>query len=276
MAQPVKRQCKSISQAIVDTKILANRPGTKCARQETQPPAWHSQRNKSTNKKTMKLMNTIPQISAAEIGLAQNPEPRCPCLILTDVSGSMAGKPIAEVNAGQQRLKAKLVEDALACLRVELALVTFNENVTVAIDFCSPDNFNPPTLTASGGTHLGAAILKGLEMLNARTAEYRAAGISYYRPWLMLLTDAESGDDIAEAAQLVKEAESNRRLAFFGIGVLGANMNALGSLSLRPPLCLEGIKFQELFEWLSVNLSSVAVSRPGDQVPLTAPTWATV
>jgi uncharacterized protein YegL len=113
-------------------------------------------------------------------------------------------------------------------------------------------------------------------MLNARTAEYRAAGISYYRPWLMVLTDAESGDDIAEAAQLVKEAESKKRLAFFGIGVLGANKDALGSLSLRPPLCLEGIKFQELFEWLSVNLSSVAVSQPGDQVPLTAPTWAAV
>ena len=224
----------------------------------------------------MKQMNTTPQISAAEIGLAQNAEPRCPCLILTDVSGSIAGAPIAEVNAGLQRLKAKLVEDALACLRVELALVTFNENVTVEIDFCSPDNFTPPTLTASGGTHLGAAILKGLEMLNARTAEYRAAGISYYRPWLMVLTDAESGDDIAEAAQIVKEAESNRRLAFFGIGVLGANMDALGSLSLRPPLCLEGIKFQELFEWLSVNLSTVAVSQLGEQVPLTAPTWAAV
>ena len=221
-------------------------------------------------------MNTTPQISAAEIGLAQNAEPRCPCLILTDVSGSIAGAPIAEVNAGLQRLKAKLVEDALACLRVELALVIFNENVTVAIDFCSPDNFNPPTLTASGGTHLGAAILKGLEMLNTRTAEYRAAGVSSYRPWLMLLTDAESGDDIAEVARLVKEAESNRRLAFFGIGVLGANMDALGSLSLRPPLCLEGIKFQELFEWLSVNLSTVAVSQLGEQVPLTAPTWAAV
>lgn len=53
-------------------------------------------------------------------------------------------------------------------------------------------------------------------------------------------------------------------------------MDALGSLSLRPPLCLEGIKFQELFEWLSVNLSTVAVSQLGEQVPLTAPTWAAV
>jgi uncharacterized protein with von Willebrand factor type A (vWA) domain len=29
---------------------------------------------------------------------ALNPEPRCPCLLLLDVSGSMAGEPITELN----------------------------------------------------------------------------------------------------------------------------------------------------------------------------------
>jgi uncharacterized protein with von Willebrand factor type A (vWA) domain len=31
--------------------------------------------------------------------LAMNPEPRCPCLLLLDTSGSMRGKPMAELNA---------------------------------------------------------------------------------------------------------------------------------------------------------------------------------
>jgi len=224
-----------------------------------------------TNKQSKKQ-----QVGTDDVNFADNAEPRCACIILADVSGSMDGSPIAEVNAGLQQLKAKLVEDQLACLRVELALVTFNENVTVQVDFSSPDNFNPPTLTATGGTHLGAAILKGLDILNARTAEYRAAGTTQYRPWFLLLTDAKSDDDLSEAARLVKEAESQKRLSFFGVGVLGANMDELTGLSLRPPLHLEGLNFTGLFEWLSVNLSSVAVSRPGDQVPLTAPTWATV
>jgi uncharacterized protein YegL len=211
-----------------------------------------------------------------EIGFAQNPEPRCACLIVADRSGSMAGAPIAELNAGLQQLKSKLVEDPLACLRVELALVSFNHTTTVDADFCSPENFNPAALNASGGTFLNAAVLQGLEMLKNRTANYRAAGLSYYRPWLMVLTDGKSGDDVTEAARLVKEAETKKRLAFFGVGVQGADMDQLTSFSLRPPLCLEGIKFNELFEWLSVNLSSVAVSQPGDQVPLTPPTWAAV
>jgi uncharacterized protein YegL len=221
-------------------------------------------------------MNTTTPTGAADIEFAQNPEPRCPCVIIADCSGSMDGPPIIELNAGLQQLKTKLIEDALACLRVEIALVTFNDVAKVEVDFCTPENFNPPTLTAAGGTSLGAAILKGLEMLNSRRAEYRAAGINFYRPWLLCITDGKSGDDISEAARLVKEAESAKRLAFFGVGVLGADMDALTSLSSRPALCLEGINFPELFEWLSVNLGSVADSRPGDQVPLTAPTWAAV
>lgn len=224
----------------------------------------------------MNKMNTTTPSGAADIEFAQNPEPRCACVIVADRSGSMGGAPIAELNAGLNQLKANLIGDSLACLRVELALVSFSDSVKVEVDFCAPENFIPPTLTASGGTMLGAAILKGLEMLNSRRGEYRAAGISFYRPWLMCVTDAQSSDDISEAARVVKEAESQKRLAFFGVGVCGADMNVLASLCLRPPLSLEGIKFPELFEWLSVNLSSVAVSRPGDQVALTPPNWAAV
>ena len=211
-----------------------------------------------------------------QIGLAITQEPRCACLILADCSGSMFGNPIAELNAGLQQLKAMLLEDQLACLRVELALVAFNEQVSVKVDFCPPDQFNPPALDAAGGTMLGAALLQGLSMLKARIAEYSNAGNNFYRPWLICLTDGKPSDDISEAARQIKEAEAKKRVAFFGVGVQGANMADLGSISLRPPLQLEGLKFTELFEWLSVNLSSVADSRPGDQVALTPPGWSAV
>ena len=187
----------------------------------------------------------------------------------------MSGRPITEVNTGLELLKTNLIEDALTASRVEVALVSFNYDIKVEVDFCAPANFTPPTLHTSGGTNLGAAVVKALDILNARTAELRAAGVTYYRPWFLLLTDAKSVDDIAEAARLVQEAESKKRLSFFPVGVLGADMDALAKLSCREPLHLEGLKFAELFEWFSVNLASVAVSQPGEQVPLTAPNWAT-
>ena len=35
-----------------------------------------------------------------EIQFAENPEPRCPCILLADVSTSMYGDPIRELNEG--------------------------------------------------------------------------------------------------------------------------------------------------------------------------------
>ena len=212
----------------------------------------------------------------AGIEFATNPEPRCACLVLADTSGSMDGDPIAQLSAGLDGLKNNLIADPLACLRVELALVTFNASVRTEVDFCSPANFLPSPLRATGGTALGAGLIRALDMLEARRVSYRAAGLPYYRPWLVLITDAMATDDVTEAARRVKEAESNKRVAFFGIGVKTADMNKLAALSNRQPMHLDGLRFSDLFQWLSTSLSAVAVSRPGDQVPLPPPDWTTV
>ncbi|WP_206514438.1 hypothetical protein [Xanthomonas euvesicatoria] len=45
-------------------------------------------------------MSDFEQIPFAASDFAENPENRCPCLLLLDTSGSMAGKPIEQLNAG--------------------------------------------------------------------------------------------------------------------------------------------------------------------------------
>ena len=41
---------------------------------------------------------------------AENPEPRCPCVLLLDTSGSMQGDPINALNQGLQAFKDDLSE----------------------------------------------------------------------------------------------------------------------------------------------------------------------
>lgn len=65
------------------------------------------------------------QISFGTAEFADNPEPRCPCLLLLDVSGSMGGQPIAELDAGLTTFKDELAADTLAMKRVEVGIVTF-------------------------------------------------------------------------------------------------------------------------------------------------------
>ena len=49
-------------------------------------------------------MMTDEQIPFEFPDLVSNPEPRCPCLLLLDTSGSMSGRPLAELNEGGARL----------------------------------------------------------------------------------------------------------------------------------------------------------------------------
>ena len=113
---------------------------------------------------------------------AENPEPRVPCVLLLDVSGSMTGRPIAELNEGLLALKNTLAADSLASKRAEIAIVTFGGTVKVVQDFATVDRFRPPTLAASGLTPMGKAIETGLDMIDARKAVYRATGSPIIAP----------------------------------------------------------------------------------------------
>lgn len=180
------------------------------------------------------------QITFATSDFASNPEPRCPCILLLDVSGSMNGRPINELNAGLVTFRDELLADSLALKRVELGIVTFGP-VHVEQPFTSAANFFPPILFAQGDTPMGAAITKALDMVEERKREYRANGISYYRPWIFLITDGAPTDEWQAAANKVFQGEEDKKFAFFTIGVQGADMKTLAQISVRQPLSLQGL-----------------------------------
>jgi len=219
------------------------------------------------------------QIPFGTTAFADNPEPRCPCLLLLDTSGSMHGKPIDELNEGLRAFRDELLSDSLAVKRVEVGIITFGP-VKIQQDFMTADQFSAPQLYSSGDTPMGAAIVEGLELLNTRKAVYRANGISFFRPWVFLITDGAPTDAWAKAATMVREGEEQKKYSFFAVGVESANMDILKQISTREPLKLKGLQFRSLFQWLSNSMKSVSHSALGTEVPLQNPTapngWASV
>jgi uncharacterized protein YegL len=198
---------------------------------------------------------------------ADNPEPRCPGVLLLDTSSSMAGPPLAALDRGVCAFRDELLRDPVARQRVEVALVTFGSPVEVVQPFVPLDQFLPPPLQPRGLTPLGTGLLKALDLLEVRKAEYRKQGLPCFRPWVFLVTDGmpqgEPWEVTREALQRVKAAEAARKVVLFAVGVEGANTKFLARLAERPPLYLAGLRFVELFTWLSASAGRLASAASG-------------
>lgn len=211
--------------------------------------------------------------------LVDNPTARVPVCLCLDTSYSMFGDPINELNSGVKIFYEAVKNDEIAKYSVEIAVVTFGGVASQITDFCSIDRQRIPSLTVNGATPMGEAVKLSLELLDKRKKEYKNAGVDYFQPWLVIMTDGQPTTSWQQVALEVANLVNSKQLSVFAIGIGDqADMSILSQFSpKRQPLKLKGLNFNAFFEWLSRSVSAVSNSTPGQEIPLPVPAgWSTV
>ena len=203
-----------------------------------------------------------------------NYEQKCPLILVLDVSSSMAGKPIEELNRGIKIFQTRIQNDPVASARLETAILTFGNEIKLIRNFSLFDGNSIETLTANGLTPMAEALKSAIKELNSCKALYKAQGQQYFRPYILLMTDGaptSSQEQIEEVTKEIQAGVDNNHFNFWAFGVEGADMDLLRKIS-HPgfaPQKLKGINFGEFFEWLSHSISKITASRSGEQVDIT-------
>lgn len=210
----------------------------------------------------------------ANLEFAENREARIPIVLVLDCSDSMMEKregelrtPFEALNGGLDTLWAALHGDDLAKRRAEVSFITFGSDVSQPTDFATVEDMVLPELAPMGVTSLAEALEVAMDAIEDRKRVYKDEGIQYYRPILMVISDGlpTSKDSAVEAAsQRLKEFTERKKLTFMPIAVDGADVELMGRLSGKPAARLQGMKFDELFQWLSASIAIVSASRPGN------------
>lgn len=232
--------------------------------------------------------------------LVNNPTARVPICLCLDTSDSMLavegdcvqtgetifrdGKMWNIVTGGTTRLEElekgielfyqAIREDEVAVFSAEICIVTFNNKATCVLDFANIDRQDEiPELEANGDTYMGEGVNLALDLLEKRKKEYQDAGVDYYQPWLVLMTDGEPNGNATELENAVKRTVNmvnDKKLTVFSIGIGNeADMRVLNRFSpKRKALRLKEMRFGQFFEWLGKSVARTSQSMPGENVTL--------
>ena len=253
----------------------------------------------------MSTRDSIGMYDSAEF--AENPEARCPIVLVLDTSMYMGGPSATTLHRALTQFRDSIREDPVTSLRADLAVVTFDDDFRIVQDFTNGRDFEPPGVRGFCYAYYAGAINMSLDMIEARKQFYNDNGIAYYRGLIFFLAGGAPKDhsaDLRAVSQRLHEAENNRSVAFFpfvvgssfavdeydpdyldGLAAYNPNylddlnamngrwnseaMEELRRLSPREPVVLTNMgQLEGSIQWLSRSVNAVSQSQPGESIRL--------
>lgn len=170
-------------------------------------------------------------------------EQKCLCVFVLDVSGSMRGKPMEEMNKGLQYLYKEFANDVYISPKLEVSLIAFNNIVKIIQEPSLIESFRMPHLsvTDNSATAMEVAVNLAINLVEHRKEWYKMTGQSYSRPLIVLISSVEpnSTHNIEALAKRIKKDTANKKYLFIPIGADISSMEILNKIRGDfPPIIL--------------------------------------
>ena len=185
------------------------------------------------------------------IGINNPQEPHLACVFLLDVSVSMMGTPIENLNEGIRKFKEEVTKDELALSRIDVAIVTFSSDVKIVQDFVPLSRMEPITLAVEGSTKMADGINVAIDLVKDRNRFYQRMGTPCFKPWIFMITDGHPDSDqnmetVAERIHSEERKGSHGKLKFWACGVGEYDKTTLLKLTNR---VIELDHITSIFTW---------------------------
>ena len=185
---------------------------------------------------------------------------RLPIYLLLDVSGSMAGEPIAAVQNGVQTMVNSLLSDPQAIETVYASVITFSNSAKQIVPLTELPSFKLPQLTAGGMTSLGEALTLVAQCIDREVIKNTPEVKGDFKPLVFILTDGCATDDVEKGLEDFHKKKFGRVIACGA----GSNADTKELLKITETVVtldtVETGHLQQFFKWASASVVLTTVS----------------
>lgn len=201
---------------------------------------------------------------------------RLPVYFLVDVSESMVGEPIKQVENGMRQIIQELRTDPYALETAFVSIIAFAGKAKSLSPLTELYKFYPPTFPIGGGTSLGTALNFLMDDIDKNVVKTTTEMKGDWKPIIFLFTDGTPTDNPSAAITRWQQKYSRKtNLVAISIGD-NADTQLLGQISENVLRLNETdeMSFKAFFKWVtaSIKATSVSVSDLGDDALALAPT----
>ncbi len=213
-------------------------------------------------------MGQFPSIFLSEQALIKNASHRvCICLCI-DASLSMLNENrIGKVNSGVRKFIKSCQDDLYAQGAADVCIITFGgRKAAIVHNFTGVREIDYQDIIPDGQTPMGEAIELALDEIKKRKALFASHGISSFKPWLIIMSDGVSTDDISHAADRLRAAQRAKKIKVMCIDMSnGTEMSDLKKLTLDGAVSSIGaLEIEDFFNLLSREVAGLSNDNPED------------